>query len=273
MAVEPPNLSPAAFAGTAEDYARYRPPYPPALIDSLLTFVRGRDRVLDLACGPGRVALALAPVFGEVYAVDSELEVVAVGRRIAAERAVTNVSWYSCRAEEFQAPEASFDLITIGEAFHRLDQGAVRALAMHWLKPGGVLATMGCGAILQGKRGWQLAVRELAAAWTRTAFPSGWASAREGALTDIRALTDAFEADGFIDVTNLTFDEPTAWTVDGVAGYLRSTSICSPSILGAQRAQFETSLRATLLELNPAGVFPEILEFGLTVARRPEGVD
>ena len=50
-----------------------------------------------------------------------------------------NASWHCSRAEEFDAAASSFDLITIGEAFHRLDQGAVRRAALRWLKPGGIL--------------------------------------------------------------------------------------------------------------------------------------
>jgi SAM-dependent methyltransferase len=266
----PKNLAPAAFAGTADDYARYRPPYPRALIEGLLGRVSGRERALDLACGPGRVAFALSPEFGEVVAVDSELDMVETGRRLARERGSLNLSWHCTRAEAFHAAEASFDLVTIGEAFHRLDQVAVRRAALRWLKPGGVLATMGCGAILRGTQAWQVVVRELAVEWTREMFPNGWAPAREGALTQPGELAGAFEAAGFIDVANHTYIEARDWTIDEIAGYLRSTSICSPSVLGAKRGDFEAALGSALRRLNPDGVFHEDLDFGLTVARRPE---
>jgi hypothetical protein len=54
-----PNYSDDLYTGTAEYYARYRVPYPQVLIDDLRVRagVTGNGRLLDLACGPGRVAL------------------------------------------------------------------------------------------------------------------------------------------------------------------------------------------------------------------------
>ncbi|HEX5501996.1 MAG TPA: class I SAM-dependent methyltransferase, partial [Thermomicrobiales bacterium] len=140
-----PHYPADAFAGTARYYARYRPPYPPALLDDLRrrAVVTGAGRLLDLACGPGRVALPLAPFFGEVWAVDLEPEMIEVGREEAARRGATNVRWTVGRAEDVEAPPGSCEMITIGEAFHRLDQRAITTRALTWLAPGCCLATMG----------------------------------------------------------------------------------------------------------------------------------
>jgi SAM-dependent methyltransferase len=45
------------YQGTAEYYDRYRLPYPQALIEDLIarTGVCGQGRLLDLACGTGRL--------------------------------------------------------------------------------------------------------------------------------------------------------------------------------------------------------------------------
>jgi ubiquinone/menaquinone biosynthesis C-methylase UbiE len=70
------------FKGTARCYARYRAPPPRELLDDLLVRARigEHGRLLDLACGPGRVALPVSPAFAEVWAVDQEPEMIAVGR-------------------------------------------------------------------------------------------------------------------------------------------------------------------------------------------------
>src|SRR5437899_12004288 len=119
-----PNLSPDAFAGAAITYARYRPPYPEGLLSDLLIRAEApaRGHLLDLACGPGRVAVALAPSFERVWGVDLEPEMIEVGRREATRRGANNITWSVVRAEDLEAPSARFDLITVGEAFHRLDQ-------------------------------------------------------------------------------------------------------------------------------------------------------
>jgi 2-polyprenyl-3-methyl-5-hydroxy-6-metoxy-1,4-benzoquinol methylase len=125
----PPNLRADAFAGAAEDYARYRLPYPAALLSDLTrrAGLSGHGRLLDLACGPGRVALALAGMFREVDAVDLEPEMIAEARRQAGQRGVSKVRWSVGRAEDFEASAGSYELVTVGEAFHRLDQQRVAA--------------------------------------------------------------------------------------------------------------------------------------------------
>ena len=267
----PANLASSAFAGTAEDYARHRPPYPQELVDQLVALAPGRGRLLDLGCGPGRLALALAPAFDEVLAVDSEPEMIAVGQRIAEERGMANISWHCCRAEEFGVADDCLDVITIGEAFHRLEQDTVLERAYRWLKSGGVLATMGATNVLRGSQAWHLKVSELAETWTRDSFPRGWASALPGAASEPSLLRRKFESHGFIDIADYHFAQEYEWTIDHVLGYLRSMSVCSPAILGTRRADFEAAVRSTLAEINRDGLFPDVLEFGLTTMRRGAG--
>jgi hypothetical protein len=71
-----PRFAANAFAGTANYYARYRVPYPEELLTDLFrrANVSSNDKLLDLACGPGRVALALSRSFDvakELLAYDS----------------------------------------------------------------------------------------------------------------------------------------------------------------------------------------------------------
>jgi len=91
----PRNFQAGAFAGAAEAYLRYRPPYPAALLANLVAQAQlpASAVLLDLACGPGRVTLELAGGFEHVNAIDLEAEMIEVGRREAARRGVRNVDW------------------------------------------------------------------------------------------------------------------------------------------------------------------------------------
>src|SRR5436305_1200470 len=103
----PPNLRPDAFVGAAADYARYRLPYPQPLLQSFLeqaALPACGAKLIDLACGPGRAALAIADCFDEILAVDLEPEMVEAGRREAARRGVHQIHWSVARAEDFDAP-------------------------------------------------------------------------------------------------------------------------------------------------------------------------
>ena len=116
-----PNYPADAFAGAARYYAQYRVPYPQEMIDDLRmrAGITGRGRLLDLGCGPGRVALPLSPYFSEVWAIDREPEMIEVGREEAGRLGTTNLRWMVGRAEDLMAPPGSFELITAGEAWYR----------------------------------------------------------------------------------------------------------------------------------------------------------
>jgi SAM-dependent methyltransferase len=264
-----PNLRADAFSGTAQAYLRFRPPYPAILLNALLAqaSLSSRAVLLDLACGPGRVALALAVKFDRVCAVDLEPEMVAVGMAEAKRRGIKNVTWLIGPAERADIPTGSVDLITIGEAFHRLDQPAVIANALRWLKPGRCIVTLGTEGLLIGGAGWKDTVATIARRWTARAFPGGWAQSRSGAAATPEAIADALERAGFVDVENRCFSEPWEWSLEEVVGYLRSTSVCSKHVLRQRLADFEAELRAAL---GSDGPFREQLKSSYTLARKPK---
>jgi ubiquinone/menaquinone biosynthesis C-methylase UbiE len=266
--MQPPNLAPDAFAGAAAAYARYRPPYPESLLRDLLTHVEApaRGRLLDLACGPGRAALDLAPAFERVWAIDLEPEMVEVGRQEAARRGAHNITWIVGRAEDLEAPAGEFDLITVGEAFHRLDQARILERTLAWLKPGGGFATLGSRGILDGPEPWQVVASGIAHRWMARAFPGGWGVGADAGPEHVaRRLREA----GFTDITTRSFAEPHDWTLEGVSGYLQSTSVCSRKALGDDFDAFEADLQAALLAEAESGVFHEDLSFGYTLGRKP----
>ncbi len=63
------------------------------MLDDLLKRARisAESRLLDLATGPGRIAIPLASSFREVWTVDLEPEMIEVGRKEAANRGINNI--------------------------------------------------------------------------------------------------------------------------------------------------------------------------------------
>ena len=267
-----PHFPRDLYAGTARYYARYRVPYPRDLIDDLRRRARvtGTGRLLDLACGPGRAALPLAAFFREVWAVDQEPEMVEAGRAEAERRSVTNVRWMVGRAEEVVASPGSCELITIGEAFHRLDRRLTAARALEWLAPGGGLATMGCFSIKRGEEPWHEVLREVLRKWTdhgsstRPARPKKSPVPR-GADHDREVL----RAIGFQDAGACDFPHPYVWTLDSILGNLYSTASLSKQALGGKAERFEAELRRALLAYDSSGRYPESLGFGYSLFRKP----
>jgi SAM-dependent methyltransferase len=121
----------AVFA--EDDVARCyhaRPAYAPALYDFLLARVQGRRRALDLGCGPGKVAMALAGHFDEVVALDPSPAMIAAGKASEAGRR-RNIVWVNERAETYE-DDAGFDLVTAGTSIHWPDPAVLFPKLAGW---------------------------------------------------------------------------------------------------------------------------------------------
>jgi hypothetical protein len=252
----------SAFAGTAGYYASYRPPYP----DELLSHLRlaagttGDGVLVDLACGPGRIAVPMASHFRRVVAIDVEPEMIAVGEQSATRSGATNIDWRVIAAEQLELPSASIELVTIGEAFHRLDQPRVLALVKDWLEEGGFLATLGGEPPWRGSEPWKRLLVDVSNRWTSLKLG-------DPAAAEWGGPQDALLAAGW-QVTDFQMPVETVWTTDTLVGFMRSTSFASRAALGERAALFEADLRRELLEFAPSDQFPACQSFGLTLATR-----
>lgn len=104
------------------------------------------DRVLDVACGTGALALAVDEITGpagSVVAVDANPEMLAVARRKPA-----RIEWLAGRAEALPLPDNSFDAVVSQFGFMFFDDKpqALREM-VRVLRPGGRLAVAVCDAV------------------------------------------------------------------------------------------------------------------------------
>jgi SAM-dependent methyltransferase len=260
-----------AFVGTAPYYARYRVPYPHALTQDLIrrAGITSHGRLLDLACGPGRVAFAIAESFQEIWAIDLEPEMVEVGTQEAAQRGIHNIQWMVGKAEELTAPPAWFELVTIGDAFHRLDQQIATEQTLLWLKPGCCLAVMGNCSLASDWEAWQHIVAQIVHKWTGRAVSTGGVSTPHVPVGSTEHIEIVLQKSGFEEVGSYSFSEPHSWTLEAILGNLYSLSVCSKRVLGSNTEAFEAELKAGLLTHNPGGLYHETMRFGYTLGRKP----
>ena len=96
------------------------------------------DRVLDVCCGPGTMALDLAPFVARVTGVDVTPAMLEQARAAQAKRGVVNVDWREGDIYALPFDTASFSLVVSGAAFHHLTDpvGAFREL-VRVCRPGG----------------------------------------------------------------------------------------------------------------------------------------
>jgi len=257
--VTTPADTPTAFTGTAADYVRYRPPYPESLLSALRARagVSGSGALLDLACGPGRVALPMARHFARVFAVDVEPEMIDVGRREADRLGIANVEWRVQRAEELELPAGSIELVTVGEAFHRLDQARIVERALRWLAPRGAFATLSGEQVWRGRERWKRVLVDVVNRWTHGALGEPNDAAWGGPVELLRGVGLAVsEGECNIDI---------AWTCDSIVGLMYSTSVASRRVLGDDARAFEDDLRRALIACEPSGRFATQQRFAFTV--------
>lgn len=266
----PPQFRSDLYQGTAAYYDRYRVPYPAQLIDELAAraSLSGTGSLLDLACGPGRATFALCPHFAEVVAIDREDEAVRYARALASARGADHVRWLTGKAEDLEVGGA-FELVTIGDAFHRLDRRRVAGLAAERLQSGGHIALLWTSMPWEGSTPWQKVALEWVMHWMETTgslrnIPPDLADSLARAPHHT-VLADA----GFRVIARQEFSASHTWTLESLIGFAHSTSILSRPALGTHLPDFERDLRERLRTVQPDGPFEEVVTFSFDLAVKP----
>lgn len=127
------------FSTRVENYIRYRPGYPEALLPLLEEHgsLRPGDIVADLGSGTGKLTLRFLQRGYTIHAIEPNEPMREAGRRLAADE--------RCRpldgsAEATGLPDASVDLAVAAQAFHWFDFEPTLAEMARILGPGGRVA-------------------------------------------------------------------------------------------------------------------------------------
>jgi len=120
------------------------------------------EKVLDVGCGTGAVAIAIKPRVGEgeVHGIDASPEMIEVAREKAAKTRL-DIDFQVALIEAIPFPEGSFDLVTSSLMLHHLPDDLKRkgfAEIRRVLKPGGRFLAMDFAAQGHGPIGHLLSV-------------------------------------------------------------------------------------------------------------------
>ncbi len=204
----------ARFTGRADHYARHRPLYPAALLETLIAEARlqPQDVVADVGAGTGILSEILLRHGNTVIAVEPNAS-------MRAGLAPLQQAWPSLRvtggaAEATQLPDASVDVVVAGQAFHWFDPVRTRHEFERILRPGGRIALV-----------WNARDK------TSTPFLRGYEAMLDRHATeyarlkvgpiDLPVLEAFFAPRGF---QARSFPHHTVYDLAGLEGLLRSTS-------------------------------------------------
>ena len=205
-------------------------PYPPALVDALRGVLRGR--LLDVGCGPGSLTHLLAPHVDEAVGVDASVAMVAEAER----RAAPNERFVCVAAEALPAGLGAFDVVTLAQSFHWMEQETVARTLFELLVPGGTLVHLGATTHEGDGDVPRAEIDELIRRYL---------GERPSTRGDERRNLGVAGFDGPTEI-EVPRDDSIERTPDDVVASVYSLSYASPALLGDRRDAFERDLRALL---------------------------
>ncbi len=245
------------FKGTAWYYSRFREGYPPEFFTVLIKKfgLTDNDRVLDLGCGTGQIAIPISSLVREVVAMDPEPEMISEGKEQAALNGRLNINWVlggSCDLPALRDTPGYFKLVTIGTAFHWMDREKALYDLYRMISDGGGIAIAWNTSIWNNPANeWQTITGQVIRKYLGEERRAG-----SGTFNVAPIRHEEF-------VRNSSFVNMEIWkrhwkrdsTLDEVLGNLYSTSMANPNVLGMHKEDFEKELEKELLKTRPEGIF------------------
>jgi SAM-dependent methyltransferase len=256
------------FESAVPYYSRYRAGYPAHRVDALALRVGldGSQRVVDIGCGTGQIAIPLARHAGSVTAIDPVAEMLTYGAAAAQAAGVENISWRQGDSGSLPAlVEPGARLAGFAASFHWTDRPAVVTVLDGLLDGHGRIVIINDLLDDSEQPEWQDAI---------AAIRSRYLGAQRRAGTGLYARPgpshqDVLRHSAFSEVETLTWSWTRSLTVDEAVGLQFSYSFSTPAQFGGQARAFAGDVRAAVRALHPSGVIPEPFRLEVLVASRP----
>ncbi len=203
------------FSSRVDNYIRYRPSYPAAIVD-LLEKECGLTPewvVADAGAGPGNLTRLFLDNGARVVGVEPNREMREAGERLL--RGYPTYSSVAGTAEATTLADASVDLVTAGQAFHWFDQTRARQEFARILRPPRWVA------LVWNER--RVDATPFLVAYERLllAFGTDYAQVGHRDATDDAALERFFAPNGY---RRATFENRQMFDYEGLEGRLLSSS-------------------------------------------------
>lgn len=262
------TVDPHAFVSAEDHYACFRPRYPDGLFALLADRfgLDGTQRVLDLGCGPGTVALELARRVNTVFAVDPAAGMLKQGQALAVERGIRNVRWQQGDSNALLSLGLPpLDLVVMAKSYHWMDRVQVLDdLDRITTEQAGIIILSAGPLGTTPLPGWAPVVANVRATYLGTARRAGSGTYPELAET----YQSTVERSPFSTIEVVRFDQVVVTSTEQLIGLQLSNSYSTPAQLGERKESFEEDLRRALLAHDPSGRYEETIRTEALIATR-----
>ena len=251
------KFDPELYRGTHKYYAKYRPAIPEKVIKIIVNHfnVKPTDRVLDIGCGTGQVALVMEGKCGEMVCLDPDSEMLKWAKK-ATKNSKIKLTWFNYSAEnlgKIKKRLGVFKLATICRGFHWMNQDQVLKDVDDLIEEDGGVAVFSDRVLWGGNEKWQQAVKKVIQKYLGKERRAG-----KGKFKVSDELWEDILARSVFKLVK-TYEMPIKrnWDVKSIIGYVFSTSAAAPPLFGNQLNRFKKELKNTLLSINPKDTFQE----------------
>lgn len=195
---------------------------------------------------------------------------IAAGKRKAEPLAIGNIRWITQRAQQLGVDPDSFDLVAIGNAFHRLNRADVASKTFGWLKAGGHLALLWSDTPWTGEAEWQIVASRVMNEWCDRLGVDDQVPSNLGQVPERHPHEAVLAQAGSEVVGRFEFPTLLTWTAESLAGFAFSTSGLARPVVGDLADEFRGDLRERLRAVEPSDTFRQRNVFAYQLARRPQ---
>ncbi len=255
------------FSGTYEYYMKYRPGIPKKVINKIIKAfkVTREDRILDIGCGTGQVALVMDGKCREMICIDSASGMLKEAKK-ALKKPKSKITWLNYSSDELGKlkNKGLFKVATMCRAFHWVNQDQVLEDLNDMIEQNGGVAIFGDGSFWTGKEEWQLTVKKVVQKYLGEERRAGKKKFKQSTET----WEEIISRSAFSHIYQQKVKVKRNWDVESIIGWLFSSSFASPDHFGKHIQSFKDEIKHELLMLNPKGVFTENAVFSIILASR-----